>query len=209
MLYFNWEVQFLLGENSQISEVLDVEERPSEEPPIEKQKVIAVGDQNVTEKKQRGGCKKKKREKLLNEPERIKVQEEDATIRQYFTMECDACSEPLETFKHAKKHYRTVHKVLGYLRCCGKKFVRRGAVLNHIFYHLNPEAFRCGQCDKQFADKVALRKHVNEIHLTDSSVYKCDLCPKSFKWDSRLTAHKESMHSTVDEKLPCDKCNKT
>ena len=63
-------------------------------------------------------------------------------VRVYFTMSCEMCSVTFETFEGAKKHYRSIHKKPGFLRCCGRKFLRSGAVREHLVHHMNPGAFK-------------------------------------------------------------------
>lgn len=134
----------------------------------------------------------------------------DVKIREFFSMTCDLCSDQFETFAKAKKHYRIVHQVPGYLTCCNRRFHRRGTALNHIFYHSNPDAFRCDLCDKRFADKGALKYHIENHQQLEQRAYKCDLCPSSFTRLFKLTIHKRSQHCPEEvEKLPCDSCNKT
>lgn len=134
---------------------------------------------------------------------------EDAQIREFFNMECEICSDRFETFVKAKNHYRIVHNTAGYLTCCGKKFLRRGRVLDHIHRHLNPDAYRCDPCGKRFSDKFALKNHIENHEPFNSRAYKCNLCSSSFTKPSKLAQHERLRHcSEEDKKFRCDKCNK-
>ncbi len=135
---------------------------------------------------------------------------EDAQIREFFSMICEICSDvEFETFMKAKNHYRTVHNTVGYLTCCGKKFLRRGRVLDHIYRHLNPDAYRCDPCGKRFADKFALKNHIENHEPFNSRAYKCGLCASSFTKASKLAQHERIRHcSNEDKKFNCDKCKK-
>lgn len=72
----------------------------------------------------------------------IKLKEEDNLIREYFKMECQLCPTKFDKFRSVKQHYRTAHKMNGYLFCCRKKFFKRIRVLDHIERHSNPDAFK-------------------------------------------------------------------
>lgn len=134
---------------------------------------------------------------------------EDAQIREFFSMVCEICSDKFETFIKAKNHYRLVHNTVGYLSCCGKKFNRRGRVLDHIYRHLNPDAYRCDPCGKRFADKFALKNHIENHEPFTSRAHKCGLCSSSFTKASKLAQHERLRHcSEEDKKFHCDKCNK-
>ncbi|KAJ6641732.1 Transcription factor grauzone, partial [Pseudolycoriella hygida] len=127
----------------------------------------------------------------------------DYQVREYFHMKCDICGDPFETYRSAQKHYRAAHKIEGYLICCGQKFHRRGRVLNHIKYHLNPDEFSCDQCSRKFANKKALALHIENHVPLNSRAFKCDLCPKSFPRETTLIRHKDFVHSPV-KCVECD-----
>lgn len=57
-------------------------------------------------------------------------------------MECDLCPTPFSTYRDVKKHYRSVHKINGYLKCCDKKFTKQYRALNHCAWHRDPNAFK-------------------------------------------------------------------
>lgn len=186
-----------------------------------KRKINGVGDSEVTENRTLPPsieCKssddeddESRQSSNLQSTSRCKkdTAKEDAQIREFFSMECEICSDRFETFVKAKNHYRIVHNKAGYLTCCGKKFRRRGRVLEHIHRHLNPDAFRCVPCGKRFADKFALKNHIENHEPFNSRAHKCSLCPSSFTKQSKLAQHERLRHcSEEDKKFHCDKCNK-
>lgn len=73
---------------------------------------------------------------------RVKFEIEDQQIREYFKLNCDVCGDHFETFSDIKSHYKDKHQSVGYLTCCGKKFIRRGGCLAHISRHVNPDLFK-------------------------------------------------------------------
>ncbi|KAJ6641733.1 Transcription factor grauzone [Pseudolycoriella hygida] len=168
------------------------------------------GDQSRKTKRKRNSpveriktLKSEKNPKSSDPKQSSKTDEEDAQIREYFTMSCEICSSPFKTYHNAKRHYRVVHKIRGYLICsCGRKFIRRGGVLSHISFHLNPDEFRCNQCDKRFSDKSTLKTHIRNHEPISSRAFKCDLCPRSFTIKCRLLSHQQFVHCPVK----CDEC---
>lgn len=58
---------------------------------------------------------------------------------------------------------------------CGKSCINRHQYLWHIREYHQEKRFSCGQCDKKFAQKAGLNKHVKVMHERSSSVT-CDIC---------------------------------
>lgn len=145
----------------------------------------------------------------LSKSERM---EQDAQIREYFNMKCEICSDvQFETLIEANRHYHKVHKTHGYLTCCGKKFYKRFKIINHIRYHINPNAYRCDQCNKCFMCEIALKLHIDNHAPLDARAFKCSYikCPSSFTTATSLRIHVKNSHSPKnDEQHPCDKCSK-
>lgn len=75
---------------------------------------------------------------------RAKNQEDDVKIGEFFKLDCQECSEKsFPTFLAVKTHFRLNHATdRGYIACCNKKLFRKGAVLEHLEWHTNPDAFR-------------------------------------------------------------------
>ncbi|KAJ6641728.1 1,5-anhydro-D-fructose reductase [Pseudolycoriella hygida] len=196
------------------------DEEDCDEPPLKKLK-SAEGDGSVEDEGNveteieptAAECESSYNEELDDDKPTIRCKKntanEDAKIREFFSMVCEICSDQFETFLKAKHHYRTIHNTTGYLTCCGKKFLRRGRVLDHIHRHLNPDAYRCDPCGKRFSDKFALKNHIENHEPFDSRAYKCGLCSSSFTKASKLAQHERLRHcSEEDKKFHCDKCNK-
>lgn len=68
--------------------------------------------------------------------------EEDKKIRLWCNLYCTKCSQTFGNFSDVKTHYRTVHQENGYVVCCARKYFRRFHLLDHIFKHMNPDAFK-------------------------------------------------------------------
>ncbi|XP_037047667.1 zinc finger protein 93-like [Bradysia coprophila] len=134
----------------------------------------------------------------------------DAQIREYFSMKCDICPDvPFGTLVDMRRHYRDVHKMHGYLICCGNKFNRRYAIIAHMRCHTNPDEYRCEQCGKSFTTNKALKNHIDNHVPLDSRAFKCDLCTSSFAKAATLRRHVQDKHTSKNgEKFPCEKCKK-
>ncbi|KAJ6633995.1 Transcription factor grauzone [Pseudolycoriella hygida] len=139
------------------------------------------------------------------------VKEKNEKIREFFDMSCQICSETFETFGKIKKHYRTAHTVAGYVHCCGRKFHGFSRALNHIFHHLNPDAYRCDICDKRFPCKHSLQRHMRDhVPAYSALVHKCEICKnRIYKTAACLTQHMRLKHSPdEDKKFHCQQCSK-
>lgn len=72
-----------------------------------------------------------------------KQNEEDGQIREFFKLDCELCLEKFSKFYEVSAHYRKVHSIRrGYVGCCNKKFTRRTQLLEHMYWHTNPDAFK-------------------------------------------------------------------
>lgn len=69
---------------------------------------------------------------------------EDKLINNYFNLTCKICSDKFDLVMELHKHCRTVHKVpLQLLTCkCGRNYKRPYEMRDHVYYHLNPNAFQ-------------------------------------------------------------------
>ena len=63
-----------------------------------------------------------------------------------FNMSCELCSaKDFKSFFDVKTHYMDAHQMLdGYVKCCSpnRKFIYISQVIDHIDYHLNPDALK-------------------------------------------------------------------
>ncbi|KAG4070998.1 hypothetical protein HA402_001435 [Bradysia odoriphaga] len=151
-------------------------------------------------------------EPSLDKPRRYKLhsrsekEEQDVEIRRFFSMKCDICSDDeFDTLKKVRKHYREVHKTKAYFICCKNKYTKRCEMLDHVQYHVNPDAHRCDQCGKSYKDRKTLREHM-KCHVR---AHKCNFCSKTFPSAAKLKYHIRDKHSAdANEKFPCDKCGK-
>ncbi|XP_070508460.1 transcription factor grauzone-like [Chironomus tepperi] len=137
------------------------------------------------------------------EPEFLEV------LKVHADFKCEKCSEPLNDWKDIKTHYRQMHKIRGYLRCCGKKIDRSNEVKDHASWHLNPHIFQCHVCGKTAISRENLKIH-EETHIPDEDrQYSCPKCDKKF-----VNKYNLNMHEKIHEKdgkvasIPCNFCDR-
>lgn len=73
---------------------------------------------------------------------KLSLDAENQMIREYFKMNCGICDEHFENFRNVQSHFQKMHNSSGYLICCGKKFYRRGLLLDHVSRHVDPDKFK-------------------------------------------------------------------
>lgn len=162
-----------------------------------------------TRKRQkRKRTEKKSKVKELN-TQRNKTSDYDKFIAKNFKLTCALCENPLENFRELKIHFREEHQTNGYVKCCGKKLIRRGVLVDHIKFHTNPEYFKCEHCEKLFADGRGLEAHLQFSHGSRERIYRCDICSKGFFRRELLNRH-YVIHAPEEQKnIKCPQCEKT
>lgn len=68
---------------------------------------------------------------------------EDELIRHYFDIKCKICSKKFDFVMAFHNHCKEVHHMKPHLLYCkcGLRYVRAYEMRDHVFYHLNPDAF--------------------------------------------------------------------
>lgn len=143
--------------------------------------------------------------------DKSQIQQDNQKIREFIALNCQLCSiSNLNSFLDVKLHYRRTHNVKGFVKCCKKKFFRRGTLLDHIEWHANPNCFRCEICHKSFSNKRGKSHHKQNYHGTDEEKqFKCDICGKSFLKKYLLTNHMSIIHIPEEKKIhKCPHCGK-
>ncbi|CAD7013655.1 unnamed protein product [Ceratitis capitata] len=145
-----------------------------------------------------------------NEKQRLKTREYDEFIEKNFKLTCFLCQKSLTDFRELKLHYREEHKTNGYVKCCGKKLLKRGVLVDHIRFHNDPEYFKCEHCDKVFCDRGNLESHLKYFHASkERTAYKCEICSKEFYWRKVLVRHYQIHSSKGGKTVKCTECEKT
>ena len=75
----------------------------------------------------------------------------------------------------------------------------------HIHLEYRAQSFPCDICDKTFAFKNSLKRHM-KLHETIRKVFKCSVCDKEF---IRKDGFNEHMKIHLSDKMnPCDICGR-
>lgn len=136
--------------------------------------------------------------------------DKDRFISSYMKLECDMCHNVSVNFSQLKTHYRLEHQKEGFAICCGKQFLKRNVLIEHINLHLDPNCYKCQHCNKTLANRRCLISHMKFFHLPNEKSNKsleCDVCNKVFQRANVLKRHKET-HVTGSKDYTCSKCGK-
>ncbi|XP_055314295.1 zinc finger protein 726-like [Sitodiplosis mosellana] len=132
----------------------------------------------------------------------------DVEIPGYVDASCDLCpATTFTSFKEMQSHYLDIHKLVGSVSCCQKKFSRITLFSDHIALHNSPDVFKCDVCNESLPNRYVLKRH-NDWH---SNKYYCDTCQKSFTCSNHLKDHLKTHrnHNSENQRnFICDVCDK-
>ena len=125
---------------------------------------------------------------------------------------CETCPKYFSTKNCLKKHIKNVHaKIKIRLPCdtCGKDYNKRD-LRAHIKITHEKKEFKCELCDKEFALKRILERHVENVHtkIKDSVKFNCGICNKQYTLKDNLAAHVARIHQKKEKSYGCDNCEK-
>uniref|UniRef100_A0A182JRJ5 C2H2-type domain-containing protein n=1 Tax=Anopheles christyi TaxID=43041 RepID=A0A182JRJ5_9DIPT len=126
----------------------------------------------------------------------------DKIIKDFFTLECELCSAPSESFGALVDHYRADHDIKGYVRCCNKQYFNRSYLVDHIGAHKGLS--RCEICQRSYKSKRYLTQHMTECHSQgEAKPFKCPQCHMAYSKEHLLRGH-----MTMHVKKQCQFCQK-
>lgn len=179
-----------LEEESSFSEGEDTEEEEEE---------VVKPKRKYTKRKQSVATPKKPKKEKDNQRNHAK----EEFVLQHFTLMCDICSEQVSSFKELRGHFREIHDEEAYVRCCDKKIYKSWVIIEHYQLHIDPHAFHCEMCNKDYSTSRVLKEHLKEVHAPlEARPFKCDTCLKQFVSRSHLNAHIQVSHGSFQ----CPQC---
>jgi len=113
------------------------------------------------------------------------------------SLECSHCGRKFLYKKYLLNHMK-IHSdpvKWHYCVCCGKKFEKQSQVNNHMKARGKYHNDRCPLCpDVQFKSWQEHREHVAQVH-GGNFVFRCRYCPKVFETDTLKRRHMSTAHS--------------
>lgn len=173
---------------------------------------------NVKKRKQkrkvvRAESKRAKKIEKTNEPKRRKghvlLEENDGLIKKHIKMLCQMCSYIGEDFSILIRHYKEEHAgVKPFIKCCERKLDCPSDILQHAYFHENPDHFKCQECGKTFINNSGLKDHFMKHHEPEENLpYGCDECPRRFSRKNLLAHHKAKHIPKTERSHFCKICN--
>lgn len=102
---------------------------------------------------------------------------------------CDFCE-----LKFVKRADRNQHRLVMHDRkrqyicqVCGKSFVQKNCLYNHLQIHAGILPHKCEYCHKTFVRIQNLKSHTG-VH-TGEKPFKCAMCPETFKFSASASVH--------------------
>lgn len=146
----------------------------------------------------------------------VRGKELNQLISDFYQLECDLCNRKgtkQNTYKDIYSlfnHYKAQHGIKGYVVCCGQRLFKARALALHMCRHLEPESFRCPDCDKMLTCPKILQYHRQNHLPEDQRPLACKQCPRRFSYNSALIAHSIS-HLPEDQRNSycCSECGKS
>ncbi len=108
--------------------------------------------------------------------------------------QCSMCQLKFNQQRDLKNHVMKIHtgERPHICKLCGKGFVHKHYLSEHLSYHTGERKYQCPQCGKRFQSSSTLAKH-SERHKGTRN-HKCTQCSKSFLVHVDLRSHVRMVH---------------
>ncbi|XP_075155324.1 uncharacterized protein LOC142228712 isoform X2 [Haematobia irritans] len=114
---------------------------------------------------------------------------------------CKICNRKYMSVRSLSSHVRKLHPESTFACTqCDRNFALKEQLSRHMHFHRNVE-LSCDICNKKFTSELAAKEH-KYIH-TDESPYLCPTCGKGFKYSSSLRKHVDTHNEEKKYECPC------
>ena len=120
-------------------------------------------------------------------------------------LKCEYCSYSTRRKLQIKRHVAIRHEGTDSFMCgeCGEKLGSKTSLTRHVILKhedARPKTLFCNQCDKSFALKHGLSRHIDNVHLQKKDKL-CLYCDYKTYSNFNLRLHASKMHITKYEKV--------
>ncbi|XP_073829207.1 uncharacterized protein [Musca autumnalis] len=82
-----------------------------------------------------------------------------------YKINCQQCHIICRHYKELSEHFNEQHPDKPfYIYCCKRKIPDRIKIIDHIYYHIEPNAFKCQFCGQKTSNRYSLRQHILTVH---------------------------------------------
>lgn len=109
--------------------------------------------------------------------------------RMFYESTCFQCDKPFNDENELEAHQKQVHRFPRlYFSCCGRKY-NWETCYSHMFYHLDPEPFKCVGCGLQTKSYFELKSHYSKCKVKTKCPH-CDVTALSKTMRKHIASHK-------------------
>ncbi|KAL0880699.1 hypothetical protein ABMA27_001915 [Loxostege sticticalis] len=117
---------------------------------------------------------------------------------------CTVCSREFQGYKHWRNHERWHKEPQFICDICGRKFLFKNSIIEHMKYHYAINPYVCDICGKGFKRNSSLTLHLRSTH--DNEKVNCSHCGKDFKNQFCLDTHLKIV--AREKRYQCEICSK-